>query len=80
MVDLEQVIKSQSKDVEAVECILKGKNKTSTVFIKISVVYAKLPESIIVGYQQFSVKLFIATPWQCYNKYKFKICRARLLT
>ena len=67
MVELEEAIKSQSSAVEAVERIFKGRNKTPTVFIKISFVSAELPEYIIVGYQRFSVKLFIATPWQCYR-------------
>ena len=53
--------------MKAVERIFKGNIKTPTVFIKISFVSAKLPEYITAGYQQFSVKLFIATPWQCNN-------------
>ena len=65
--DLEQAIRSQSIDIDKVERILKGKDKTPTMYIKVSFSTEELPQYIKIGYQRFNVKLYVGTPWQCYR-------------
>ena len=57
----------QCETIDKVERITKGKDKTNTVFLKITFNQPALPKFLYVGYQRLPVKTYISTPWQCYK-------------
>ena len=71
--DLQAYLKQKNHDIIGIKRLFKGKLKERNLSqcIKISFNLATLPEYIYIGYQRYKVRLFIDSPWQCFNCQRF---------
>ena len=65
--DLQGEIMNQNANVEKIERIFKGKEKTPTMSVKVTFTQTDLPKYLYFAYQRFKVSVFIGSPWQCYR-------------
>ena len=65
--DLQREIISENQNVEKIERIFKGKDRTPTMSIKVFFNQSDLPTHLVVFYQRFRVSTFVGNPWQCYR-------------
>ena len=65
--DLQEEILSQNCNVEKIERIFKGKDRTPTMSVKVVFTESELPMYLYVAFQRFKVSRFVGNPWQCYR-------------
>ena len=65
--ELQEEIINGSQDVDKIERIYKGKEKTPTMSVKVFFNKGDLPQHIHVAYQRFKVSTYVGIPWQYYR-------------
>ena len=79
--DIKEELQMSHPEIINIERIVRGKDKTPTLTIKLTFKGRSLPNEIILWYQKFRVSTYVGRPWQCYNCQKFghnaNICRSK---
>ena len=69
--ELSDYLKQCNSKITNVRRLKKGVKKTPTLSILIEFDSSKLPEYVNLGFQRFSVRTYVPSPWQCYNCQRF---------
>jgi hypothetical protein len=82
--DAEEILLELKKwhaSLQSAQKIIKDKNQTPSQCLQLTFPGKELPDYVCIGYQRFSVCLFVDCPWQCYNCQEFghkaAYCRSR---